>query len=159
MSTPDNYNGPLCSQITQHCVCAQSLRCVQLLATPGTVMQPARLLWPWDSPGKNAGVRCHLLQGNLPKPGIKPVPPVSSALAGGFTVPPGKPNYSIKVRILQMGKWRLRALSNGNDGSRFKPRANDIQSPSHFSHPVPSLANRQKELLLRMEWVPSPHLI
>ena len=31
--------------------------------------------------------------GDLPDPGIEPVPPVSPALAGGFfsTVPPGKP--------------------------------------------------------------------
>ena len=27
-------------------------------------LQPAKLLWPWDSPGKNTGVGCHfLLQG------------------------------------------------------------------------------------------------
>ena len=24
-------------------------------------LQPARLLWPWDSPGKNTGVDCHSL--------------------------------------------------------------------------------------------------
>ena len=30
-------------------------------------LQPARLLCPWDSPGKNTGVGCHvLLQGNFP---------------------------------------------------------------------------------------------
>ena len=29
-------------------------------------LQPVRLLWPWDSPGKNTGVGCHsLLQGNF----------------------------------------------------------------------------------------------
>ena len=39
--------------------------CVQLLATPWTVA--ARLLCPWDSPGKNTGVGCHaLLQGVFP---------------------------------------------------------------------------------------------
>ena len=43
-------------------------------------LQPARLLCPWDSPGKNTGVRCHtLLQGNLPNPGIKPTSPASPA--------------------------------------------------------------------------------
>ena len=45
---------------------------------------PARLLWPWDSPGKNSGVGCHaLLQGDLPDPGTElmfPMPP-----AGGFS--------------------------------------------------------------------------
>ena len=33
-------------------------------------LQPARLLCPWDSPGKNAGVGCHaLLQGSKGPPG------------------------------------------------------------------------------------------
>ena len=48
--------------------------------TPWTV--PAKLLCPWDFPGKNTGVGCHsLLQGNLPYPGLKPASP---ALADGF---------------------------------------------------------------------------
>ena len=38
-------------------VCAQSLSPVRLFATPWT--WPARLLCPWDSPGKNFGVGCH----------------------------------------------------------------------------------------------------
>ena len=47
-------------------------------------LQPARLLWPRDSPGKNTGVGCcFLLQGNLPDPGIESTSPVSPALAGG----------------------------------------------------------------------------
>ena len=34
-------------------------------------LQPARLLCPWDSPGKNAGVGCHLLlQGIFPVEGL-----------------------------------------------------------------------------------------
>ena len=36
----------------------ESLSCVQLFVTPWTV-QPARLLCPWGSPGKNTGVGCH----------------------------------------------------------------------------------------------------
>ena len=36
-------------------------------------LQPARLLCPWDSPGKNTGVGCHaLLQGIVPSQGSKP---------------------------------------------------------------------------------------
>ena len=35
-------------------------------------LQPARLLCPWDSPGKNTGVGCHALLGDLPNPGIEP---------------------------------------------------------------------------------------
>ena len=35
--------------------------------------QPARLLCPWDSPGKNTGVGCHaLLQGIFPTQGSNP---------------------------------------------------------------------------------------
>ena len=48
-------------------------------------LQPARLLCPWDSPGKNTGVGCHfLLQGDLRNPGMGPMSPVSPALASGF---------------------------------------------------------------------------
>ena len=36
-------------------------------------LQPARLLCPWDSPGKNTGVGCHaLLQGIFPTQGLNP---------------------------------------------------------------------------------------
>ena len=36
-------------------------------------LEPARLLCPWDSPGKNTGVGCHaLLQGIFPTQGWKP---------------------------------------------------------------------------------------
>ena len=55
---------------------------------------PARLLCPWDSPGKKTGVGCHaLLQGDLPNPGIEPMSPVSPALQMDSlpTEPPGKP--------------------------------------------------------------------
>ena len=39
--------------------CAKSLGHVRLFVTPWTV--PARLLCPWDFPGKNTGVGCHFL--------------------------------------------------------------------------------------------------
>ena len=36
-------------------------------------LQPARLLCPWDSPGKNTGVGCHaLLQGIFQTQGLNP---------------------------------------------------------------------------------------
>ena len=36
-------------------------------------LQPARLLYPWDSPGKNTGVGCYaLLQGIFPTQGLNP---------------------------------------------------------------------------------------
>ena len=61
------------------------------LTLPPHGLESARLLCPWDSPGKNSGVGCHfLLQGDLPDPGIEPASP---AMAGGFFVaePSGKP--------------------------------------------------------------------
>ena len=53
----------------QHVMCLLShFSHVQLCATQGTV---ARLLCPWDSPGKNTGVGCHaLLQGIFPTQGL-----------------------------------------------------------------------------------------
>ena len=40
-------------------------------------LQPARLLCPWDSPGKNTGVGSH--PGDLSNPGIKPGSPTLQA--------------------------------------------------------------------------------
>ena len=49
----------------------KTLSHVQFFTTPWTV--PARLLHPWDSPGKNPGVGCHfLLQGIFPTQGSNP---------------------------------------------------------------------------------------
>ena len=48
-------------------VVVQRLSCVRLLRPYG--LQPARLLCPWDFPGKTTGVGCHfLLQGSLEGP-------------------------------------------------------------------------------------------
>ena len=47
------------------------------------VLQPARLLWSWDSPDKNTGVGCcFLLQGIFPTQGSNPQPLTSPVLAG-----------------------------------------------------------------------------
>ena len=47
----------------------KSLSRVRLFVTPWTV--PARLLYPWDFPGKITGVGCHfLLQGIFPTQGL-----------------------------------------------------------------------------------------
>ena len=49
----------------------KTLSHVQFFTTPWTV--PARLLHPWDSPGKNSGVSCHsLLQGIFLTQGLNP---------------------------------------------------------------------------------------
>ena len=50
-----------------------------------TLLQPARLLCPWGSPGKSTGVCGHFPpSGDLPNPGIEPTSPVSSALQVDF---------------------------------------------------------------------------
>ena len=41
----------------------KALSRAQLLATPWTI-QPTRLLYPWDFPGKSTGVGCHCLLQN-----------------------------------------------------------------------------------------------
>ena len=57
-------------QTTTH-VRAQSLSCVSFFETHG--LWPARLLRPWDSPGKSTRVGCHfLLQGIFPSHGSNP---------------------------------------------------------------------------------------
>ena len=53
--------------------------CPALLQPEG--LRPARLLSPWDSPGKNTGVGCKALLQCPPVPRIKPASP---ALADGF---------------------------------------------------------------------------
>ena len=56
-------------------------------------LQPARLLGPWDSPGKNTGVGSHsLLQGNLPDPEIKPRSPTLQADSLWSEPPDPKPS-------------------------------------------------------------------
>ena len=63
-------------------LCAKSLSCVRLCDPHG--LQPARLVCPWDSTGKNTGVGCQaLLQGIFPTQGLNPCL-TSPALAGGF---------------------------------------------------------------------------
>ena len=48
--------------VSSWCVCVHVLSCVQLSAP--SALYFAKLLCPWDSPGKNTGVGCHfLLQG------------------------------------------------------------------------------------------------
>ena len=50
------------------CVCAQMFSHGSSLGPDG--LWPARLLCPWDFPGKNTGVGCHfLLQGTFPTQG------------------------------------------------------------------------------------------
>ena len=56
------------------CVCVCVCVCVQLLSDVRLHgLQPAKLLCPWDSPGKNTGLGSHfLLQGIFPTQGSSP---------------------------------------------------------------------------------------
>ena len=65
-------------------------------------LQPARLLCPWDSPGRNTGVGCHsLLQGTF-RPGIEAG---SLALARRFLMSesPGEPQWCWGQALLALG--------------------------------------------------------
>ena len=88
---PSVSSSSKCTVCLLGCLVAQS--CLTSLQPYG--LYPARVLCPWDSPGKNTGVGCQsFLQGALPHPGIKPRCPalqVDSLLPK----PPGKPE---KVR-------------------------------------------------------------
>ena len=73
------------------CLCAQSLSCARLFATPWTVACQAPLSMGFPRQENWSGF---LSPGDLPHPRIKSRPPAFSALAGGFcftTMPPGKP--------------------------------------------------------------------
>ena len=55
------------------CVCVYSVTSVVSDSLWPYGLQPARLLYPWTSPGKNTGVSCHaLLQGIFPTQGLNP---------------------------------------------------------------------------------------
>ena len=68
-------------------------------------LQTARLLCPWDFPGKNTGAGCHFLLSpwDLPDSGMEPR---SSCLAGTFftTEPPGKPIWDYSSSFISPAK-------------------------------------------------------
>ena len=68
-------------------------------------LQPARLLCPWDSPGKNAGVGCPaVLQGILPTPGSNPHLLTSPALVSRFLTTSATWEALLLLRMQQ--KWQ-----------------------------------------------------
>ena len=74
------------------------LSCVQLFATPWTVAGQATLSMDFSRQEYWSGVPFSA-PGDLPHPGIEPMPPTSPALAGKFftTEPPGKPCSHIQL--------------------------------------------------------------
>ena len=65
-------------------------------------VQPARLLCPWNFPGKNTGVGCHFLIQDLSNPVIEPVSLVSPVLAGGFFTTSTTWEVTLNSGILQI---------------------------------------------------------
>ena len=74
LSHENEGNSVICNNLDKprgHCCCLWSLSCVRYFWPHD--LQSARLLGPWDSPGKNTGVGCHfLLQGIFPTQGLNP---------------------------------------------------------------------------------------
>ena len=62
-----------------------------LVRLHGLLLEPAKLLCPWNFPSKNTGVGCLSYSEDLPHPGIERESRASPSLAGRYlaTVPPG----------------------------------------------------------------------
>ena len=105
---------------------------------------PARILGPWNFPGKNTGYWSDLpfpTPGDIPNPAIEPVSP---ALAGRFftTELPEKPFMYIQAKIYIL---LYSILTNG--AMLYKPFA-----PCCVPHPPPSLNTISwKHFLLRVQ--------
>ena len=56
------------------------------------LLEPTRLLCPWNSPSKNTGVDCHSLLQGIFQPGVKPRSPILQADSLPSELP-GKPHY------------------------------------------------------------------
>ena len=66
---------PLDTTLCLWCVCVSCSVMSDSLQCHG--LEPARLLYPWNSPGKNIVVLPFPSPGDLPDPGIEPMSPVS----------------------------------------------------------------------------------
>ena len=82
-------------------LCMQKVASVLYDSLQPRGLYPARLLCPWDSPGKNTGVGCHArLQGILPTQGSNSSL-LSAALAGEFfTTRPLSPRRRLRIVYL-----------------------------------------------------------
>ena len=92
------------------------------------VLQSARLLCPWNSPGKNTGVGCHFfLQGIFPTQ-VSNLCLISPALAGRFltTVPAGKHINKLKPAPNALGHRR-----NNTQLRKWQPTAVFLPGKSH----------------------------
>ena len=83
-------------------LCAKTLSCVRFLATPWTVAHQPPLSMRLSQQEYWSGLPFPP-PGDLPDPSIKPKPPASPALAGGFftTEPPGKLKLVYKEALIR----------------------------------------------------------
>ena len=80
-------------------------------------VQPARLLCPWDFPGKNTGACCHaLLQGIFPTQGLNPCLLCLLYTGGFFTVEPhqGSPPNHWTTRKFPRGSAFISCIQKGS---------------------------------------------
>ena len=71
-------------------------------------LQPARLIWPWNYPGKNVRVGCcALLQGIFPTQGLNPhlLCPLHWQTGSSPLMPPGKPCPTRLVSLKEGENW------------------------------------------------------
>ena len=131
-------------------------------------LQPAGLLCPWDSQGKNTGVGCHFLLWDLPDPGIEPRSPALQADSLP-SMPPGNqaerpPNPLVTVEdpasiLLVLGPFQVpksitarfyrrnfrKAFLMSKDviTLHFRPRHPHPHPPAPWTHPA-SLRGRRR---------------
>ena len=114
-------------------------------------LQPARLLCPWDSPGKNTGVGCCAhLQGIFPTQELNPKSLTSPALEGGFftTGTSGKLQEEglLRAKSISESAWRYEEHCPSPQDTEtflvdhliFKWEGNQYQKPLK-PHPMPGI--------------------
>ena len=121
-------------------LCACSVASVMSNSLPSYGLQPARLLCPWYSPGKNTGVSCHApLPGNLPDPGIEPASPMSTWVAKWST----HTYILLKVELSLLFCWRSHQIARGLPSA--SPGINSVQLPEKNPH---MFIEKQKYIML-----------
>ena len=102
-------------------------------------LQPTRLLCPWDSPGKNTGVGCHLLlQGIFPTEGSSP--PLSHwqvdsycwATKEALSSYWGSVNMGKQIWVVTLGHW----LAEGTLALWFFPSRSELTKASRQTAPT-----------------------
>ena len=124
-------------------------------------LEPARLLCPWDSPGKNTGVGCHaLLQGIFLTQGSNLL--MSPALAGGFFTTSATwkasdsslaPNLKFLNYKVKPVAWEVLRFPGGSNGKEYAFSAGYLGSVLGWKDPLEKgMATRSSILAQRIPW-------